>query len=192
MPAASARSNSPPDTTSAPRPQSAIRRSTARLGLAFTANATWTLRRLPQTVEHRAGVAFQRGARIDVDRRADLRRDPRQGHPFGVQLAVDQLEMVHVWGVLFRGKVEFVALALLRPAQQFVLAVGARFGRGGQQLLGGRRVGGAIRRDRQASPAAGFSGAALPQAARARTAAMTRTRFMLPPRAACARLQSLP
>jgi hypothetical protein len=49
-----------------------------------------------QRLFEQAEVAGQRGAGIDVERRADLRRDLRQRHVLGMQDAVPVEEMVHL------------------------------------------------------------------------------------------------
>jgi hypothetical protein len=48
-----------------------------------------------QPVAEHPCVAFERGARIDVDRRADFLGDARERDFFGVELAVAEVEMVH-------------------------------------------------------------------------------------------------
>ena len=102
-PAASTRASSPDETMSKPAPSRANTFSTARLLLAFT--ATWTVARRPV-----AGVGVsairvgQRGARIDVERRAELFGERRGGDAFDVQHAVGVREcgLSHAFGLLTR------------------------------------------------------------------------------------------
>ena len=76
MPAASARSSSPPETTSAPSPARASVASTARLGLALTAKAIQRIGRRPASASRNTrDMALDRRGRIDIDRRA---RPPRR------------------------------------------------------------------------------------------------------------------
>ena len=93
-------------------------------------------------------MALQRGARIDIDRRADLIRDPFKRHIFGVERAVAKLEMVHE--LLFWREIEGIVRAGFGFAAQFHAAFGRglRFER--QQRIGigplGRAIGGGRQR----------------------------------------------
>jgi hypothetical protein len=55
--------------------------------------------RAQQGVAQDRVVPLQRGAGIDIDRRADGLRDPRQGNAFAGEFAVAKLEVVHRRGL---------------------------------------------------------------------------------------------
>ena len=113
MPAASARASSPPETTSAPKPSLASRRSTARLGLALIAKARCVRATPARPSRNTRAWRWKRRGGIDIDGRADFGGNARERHVLGVQFAVDQIEMVHDFPSVRRRQVELRRCAVL-------------------------------------------------------------------------------
>ena len=119
-----------------------------------------------QCVAKHACVAGQRGARIDIDGRADFLGNAPQRNVFGVQYAVLELEMVHgrplpkpsglVEQALLarlkslRREIEGIVLALFGAGPQFDAAIGRGLGVEREQFVGRRLHFGTVGRGRQA------------------------------------------
>ena len=102
---------------------------------------------LQRGLEH-PRMAFQRGARIDIDRRANRLSDHAQRQVFGVQDAVAVIKMIHLkrLSVVSRWQVKRILDAFFRTFSQFDAAFWCSLGGSFKQSFGGGFLLGAIRR----------------------------------------------